>query len=157
MTSGGARARSGPPADPGSARSERRGDGWTTLPARTLGKAPAWPLGLSSSQEEDLWKALWKKPQATMWKRLGLTWQVAHYCRSFLEATERGAPASLKTSVLRQEDTLGLSTVGLAALRWRISEDAVAAKRRSAAAAARAAASELAPMPERRLRAVANE
>jgi hypothetical protein len=86
-----------------------------------------------------------------MWKRQHLEWQVAAYVRSFLEAAERGAPASLKTAVLRMEDGLGLSTVGLLALRWRITEDAVAAKR----TARPAAAVELEPpaAPVRRLRA----
>jgi hypothetical protein len=49
-----------------------------------------------------------------------------------MESTEKGAPASLKTAVLRQEDTLGISLVGLAQLRWRIAEDEVGAKRAAA-------------------------
>lgn len=87
-----------------------------------------------------------------MWARQGLEWQVALYVRSFLEAAEHGAPASLKTSVLRMEDTLGLSTVGLAALRWRIPADQVAAAR-TARAEPEVPAEAKAP-PVRRLRAV---
>lgn len=155
MTSGGARARSGPPADPRSGRSEKRADGWTTLPAKSTGRPPKWPLERQSSSEVELWAQLWKKPQAAQWKRLGLAWQVALYCRTFLEAAERGAPASLKTSVLRMEDTLGLSTVGLAALRWRISEDQVAARRKARAEPAEQLEERAAPV--RRLRAVVNE
>jgi hypothetical protein len=131
VPSGGARARSGPAANPNSARSEKRADGWTDLPAKGRGdrRAPNFPLGSPSKAESGLWTVLWKKPQATMWERLGLTFQVAAYARAFLESTVAGAPASLKVSVLRMEDGLGLSIVGLNALRWRIAEDEVAAAR----------------------------
>jgi hypothetical protein len=86
-----------------------------------------------------------------MWARQGLTWQVAHYCRTFLAATEPGAPASLTTAVLRQEDTLGISTVGMNALRWRIPVDQVAAKREEPPVV------EDRPAPVRRLRKAAGE
>ena len=148
MPSGGARARSGPPADPRSARSERRGDGWTDLPAVGLKRAPVWPLALKSKPEGALWGKLWKKPQAVMWKRQGLEFQVAHYVRTALEATEGGAPASLKTAVLRMEDQLGISLAGLAALRWRITTDELGQAREAAAAAA---AEPDRPAPVRRL------
>jgi hypothetical protein len=154
VPSGGARARSGPPADPTSGRSEsgrNAKDGWTTLPAKpAITRAPKWPLDLQSAPEKALWSKLWRKPQATMWRRQGLEFQVAAYARSFLEATEFGSPASLKTAVLRMEDTLGISTVGLTALRWRIATDEVAAAR---ADAAPAPTEEKAP-PVRRLRGV---
>jgi hypothetical protein len=154
MTSGGARARSGPPADPRSGRSERRKDGWTELPAKSGIRAPAWPLVKQTAAEKTLWAKLWKKPQAVAWKKLGLDLQVAAYVRSFLESTEQGAPASLKTTVLRQEDTLGLSTVGMNALRWRIVEDELATKRSSGPRAVEAAPEERAA-PVRRLRPAA--
>lgn len=152
MPSGG-HARSGPAADPRSARSERRGEIWTDLPAKRSGRVPTWPLELKTAPENKLWRKLWAKPQAVMWERQGLEWQVANYVRSFLEATEHGAPASLKTAVLRMEDTLGLSTVGLAALRWRITADEVAAARTAAAPAP----VDDRPAPVRRLRAAAAE
>jgi hypothetical protein len=130
VPSGGARSRSGPPSDPNSGRSERRADGWTEIPARPKGsRTPTWPLDLKTKPEQALWAKLWKKPQATMWLRQGLEFQVANYVRTFLEATDFGAPASMKTAVLRMEDTLGLSTVGLNALRWKIKVDEVAEKR----------------------------
>jgi hypothetical protein len=156
MQHGGARSRSGPRADPLSARSELRAkrDGWTDLPAKHSGRAPAWPLEKKRASEEELWKALWKRPQAAMWKKRGLEWQVALYARSFLEAAEHGAPASLKTSVLRMEDGLGISEVGLTALRWRIVEDEVAAKR---SAPVREAVEAAPAAPVRRLRRAASE
>ena len=115
------------------------------------GRAPTFPLAEPSTAEKKLWRVLWKKPQAVMWDRHGLTFQVAHYCRSFLEASERGAPASLKTSVLRMEDSLGLSTVGLNALRWSITSDELGAKRAEPAATVER------PAPVRRLRQAVGE
>jgi hypothetical protein len=148
VPSGGARARSGPPADPNSGRSEKRTDGWTDLPAKSGLRAPKWPLALLTAQEKALWTKLWAKPQAVMWKRQGLEWQVANYVRTFLESSDLGASGSLKTVVLRMEDTLGLSLAGLAALRWRITQDEVAAKRTEPAATPPAER----PRPVRRLR-----
>lgn len=151
MPSGGARARSGPPADPSSGRSEKRTDGWTELPAKSGLRAPVWPLALKTKPEATLWRKLWAKPQAVMWKRNGLEWQVANYVRTFLESSELGASGSLKTVVLRMEDTLGLSTAGLAALRWRIKHDEVAEQR----AATPTAVPVEKPAPVRRLRSPA--
>lgn len=154
MPSGG-HARSGPAPDPNSARSELRGkrDGWTDLPAKVRTKAPAFPLEGMSPGESTLWTVLWKRPQAAMWRKQSLEWQVAAYVRSFLESTEPGAPASLKTAVLRQEDTLGLSTVGLNMLRWRITEDELPARRARRVPSVEAEAS----VPVRRLRAAVGE
>jgi hypothetical protein len=149
MPSGG-HARSGPAPDPRSARSEKRSDGWTDLPAKYAGRIPKFPLEAKSTAEDALWKVVWRKPQAAMWARQGLVWQVAAYVRSFLESTEAGAPASLKTAVLRQEDTLGISTVGLNALRWRIPADEVGVAR-----AAQVVPAEPAAAPVRRLRSTA--
>lgn len=153
MPSGG-HARSGPPADPSSGRTERGRnsggrDGWTNLPAgNPKAKAPTFPLEGKTKREAAYWLVLWRKPQAHMWHRQGLVFQVALYCRSFLEAAEPGAPASLRVSVLRMEDTLGLSTVGLAQLRWRMPVDEVGEQRTAAPAVVER------PAPTRRLRAV---
>lgn len=159
MPAGGARARSGPAASATSERAgrnareqtQRRGD-WVELPASYTGKAPTFPLDGRTPGEAKLWRALWRRPQAAQWVRLGLVYQVAHYCRLYLQATEPGAPASLTTAVLRQEDSLGLSTIGLAALRWRIVEDEVGAAR-----SARAEPAASRPAPVRRLRPAASE
>jgi hypothetical protein len=130
MPSGG-HARSGPPANPLSATTERKKETWTTLPAEGRGRraAPKFPFDQQSQFESVVWKSLWKKPQAVMWDRLGMLFQVAAYTRAFTESVEPGAPASLKTSVLRMEDTLGLSIVGLNQLRWRIAEDELVGQR----------------------------
>lgn len=154
MPSGG-HARSGPKPDPNSGRSDSgrnalglARDGWVELPAKPAStRAPKWPLTLLSPEEKKLWAALWRKPQTTMWRKLGQEFQVAAYARAFLEATEFGAPASLKTAVLRMEDTLGLSTVGMMALRWRITTDDLTARRVETPTV------EERPAPVRRLRA----
>lgn len=130
----GAHGRGGPAANPNSGRSEQRADGWTELPAKVTGRPPVFPLEGMTAGEKLLWAGLWKKPQAAIWKKRGMQFQVAAYVRAFLESTAKGAPASLKTAVLRQEDSLGISLVGLQQLRWKIRDDEVAAKRSSPAA-----------------------
>ena len=42
----------------------------------------------ATAPEKALWSALWKKPQAVMWKRQGLEFQVANYVRTYLEALD---------------------------------------------------------------------
>ena len=49
--------------------------------------------------------------------------------RAFLESVEPEASAGLKTAVLRMSAELGLSTVGMGQLRWKIAVDEVAQKR----------------------------
>jgi hypothetical protein len=84
MPSGG-HARSGPAPDPNSGVSLRKGEVWTTLPLEGRGKrarAPKWPFEVQSEFESAVWMMLWKKPQAVMWERQGLTFQVAAYART---------------------------------------------------------------------------
>ena len=121
MTSGGARARSGPGADPDSYRSQNRD--WIDLPAAGFaGVVPDFPLAEALTVEVELWAELWSKPQAHAWDALGLKFQVAAYVRAFLESVESGASAGLKTAVLRMENELGLSIMGMKQNLWRIGE-----------------------------------
>ena len=121
MTSGGARARSGPPPDPDAIRRDRGTDQqWKTLPTKREGDPPAWPLTESTKREDVLWARLWTTPQATEWERLDLTDEVALYVRAFCEASQQDAKADVRTLVLRLREGLGLSTAGLARNRWRI-------------------------------------
>lgn len=162
MPSGGARARSGPPADPSALRRDRAGDAaWTTLPAEGFtGEVPEFPLpkitvwnvyfedkkrvreydeGATASRWEDelgLWTALWRKPQAVMWARLGLEYEVAAYVRCYIESTGEDSNSGLKTAALRMAAEIGLSLPGMHSLRWKFAEDEVAAKRGSAPAPA---------------------
>lgn len=134
MASGGARARSGPAPDPSALRRDRKDDkAWVSLPAEGFsGDVPEFPLGSASDQEIELWADLWRKPQAVMWDRLGLKYEVAAYVRAFLESVQPEASAGLKTAVLRMSAELGLSTVGMGQLRWKISSDELAEKREEA-------------------------
>lgn len=131
MPSGGARSRSGPAPDPNALRRDRADDaGWTVLPVEGFtGEVPEFPLSGALTFETDLWARLWRKPQAVMWSRLQLEFQVAAYVRAFLEATEAAATAGLKTAVLRMEAELGLSLPGMHSLRWKFAEDELAEKR----------------------------
>lgn len=137
MPSGG-HARSGPAPDPDALRRGRTGDAaWTTLPAEGFaGEVPVWPLSDADAVELAYWADLWRKPQAVMWAKLGMSRQLAAYVRAFVESTEREASAGLKTAVLRMEGELGLSLPGMHSLRWKFAEDEVAAKRGSAPAPA---------------------
>ena len=128
MASGGARMRSGPAPDPGSFRSGAKD--WVTLPAEGFtGTAPDFPLPSALGAEMDLWAELWRKPQAVMWDKLGMKYQIAAYVRAFLESVEAGAVSGLKTAVLRMEGELGLSLPGMTSFHWKFSEDEVATRR----------------------------
>jgi hypothetical protein len=67
-----------------------------------------------------VWEDLWQKPQAVLWARWDLKWEVAAYARAFVESIQIDATASLKVLVLRMSAEIGLSTEGMRALRWRI-------------------------------------
>lgn len=134
MPSGGARARSGPPPDPNALRRERDAGEWTVLPAEgRAGVAPDWPLAGQSDREAGLWDALWSKPQALMWERFGQELEVALYVRNLAMAEIPGSPVNLGTLVRQQMDSLGLTTPGLRANRWRITRDEVSEQRISKA------------------------
>ncbi len=158
MTSGGARARSGPAPDPNSYRSMDRE--WIDLPAGGFaGEIPEFPLpraiqwhsffenGKKVTErddeeteavwdaETDLWETLWRKPQAAAWSSLGLEFQVAAYVRAFLESVKADAVSGMKTAVLRMEAELGLNVPGMRQNGWRIADGGVAAPAQAAPAA----------------------
>lgn len=111
MPRGGARNRSGPPADPNSGRSDRRGFKLTALPSEGyLGDPPEFPLqpivlfveyfegqgkdrtkvkerddGETESfreREAEVWAEAWRTPQACAWSMQSWRWPiVAEYCR----------------------------------------------------------------------------
>ena len=131
MTSGGARARSGPAPDPNALRRDRKDDAaWVTLPAEGFqGEIPVFPIADALGAEVELWETLWSKPQAVMWAKLGLEFEVAAYVRAFLESVEAGATSGLKTAVLRMGAEIGLSLPGMHSLRWKFAEDELGARR----------------------------
>lgn len=124
MPSGGARARSGPPPDPTALRRDRDAGEWTILPADGRpGDPPVWPMPEQSGREADLWEALWRKPQAIVWERNGLEFEVALYVRRFTEAELMDSVVTLSTLVRQMGDSLGLTIPGLRANRWKIAVD----------------------------------
>lgn len=136
MTSGGARARSGPPPDPSALRRDRNTDAaWTTLPAEgRAGDPPRWPLTDDTPREAELWGDLWRRPQAVQWSKLGQELEVALYVRRLAEAERPESPVALGTLVRQMADALGLTIPGLRVNRWKIAADEVAAKREQKAA-----------------------
>jgi hypothetical protein len=124
MTKGGARARSGPAPDPNALRRDRDAGEWTVLPADgRLGAMPDWPLTEQSSRETELWEDLWRKPQAIMWERYGQGVEVALYVRRLTEAELMDSRVNLSTLVRQMADSLGLTTPGMRANRWRITAE----------------------------------
>jgi hypothetical protein len=77
-------------------------------------------LAMVERLELDLWAELWALPQACMWERQSQNLEVAIYCRRLCEAQERGSAVNLSTLVRQMADSLGLTTPGLRANRWRI-------------------------------------
>lgn len=129
MTSGGARARSGPAPDPNALRRNRDAGEWLTLPAEgRKGKEPRWPLaGEPTPREAYLWRDFWKKPQAIAWQSNGQEYEVALLVRRYTEAEAPLASANLSTLVRQMMDSLGLTVPGLRSNRWRIADAPTAA------------------------------
>ena len=124
MPKGGARARSGPAPDPTALRRERDAGEWTVLPAKGReGDAPDWPLTEANDREDQIWSVLWTKPQALMWDRYGQEFEVALYVRRLVESEGRGSLVNLGTLVRQMADSLGLTTPGMRANRWRIAAE----------------------------------
>lgn len=179
MASGGARGRSGPAPDPKALRRDRKDDAsWVTLPAGGFdGPVPEFPLPKAIHYERffengkkvevrdddatevawdaelELWETLWRKPQAAMWSKLGMSLDVAAYVRAFLESVEAEASAGLKTAVLRMAGEIGLSLPGMHSLRWKFSEDELGARREGS----RPVAVKSGPSSKDRWAALANE
>lgn len=87
------------------------------------GPPPPWPLTEEDPREAVLWERLWAKPQALMWERYGQETEVALYVRRFAEAEERESSVALSTLIRQLADSLGLTTPGMRANRWRIVAD----------------------------------
>ena len=129
MVKGGARTRSGPAPDPNALRRDRPSDAadWIVLPAEgRKGQPPAWPLPEPDDRERELWAELWAKPQGVAWEHLGLHHEAALYVRRFVEAEQHNAPAALSTLVRQMADSLGITSPGMRANRWRIGDPATA-------------------------------
>lgn len=121
----GGHANSGPPPDPNALRRDRAADqaSWVTLPeSGREGTAPVWPLPRPTAPERRMWEREWQRPQAVMWERLGLGDEVALYVRTFIRAQGKNAAATLIGRTMQLQESLGLSTTGLARRRWTIGQ-----------------------------------
>ena len=117
MTSGGARARSGPAHDPKSARSEARGlTTMAVLPATGFqGRIPGLNqfLPKPTRRHRQIWEELWRMPQACVWVKERWRYPVVAELVRLMELTEQETCAVGIWSAIRQRrDDLGLSTAG---------------------------------------------
>lgn len=177
MTRGGARNRSGPPVDPDSGRSERRGVKLTALPAEGWnGPAPVFPLPPRAvyrwefedkrrfqvidpdateavgKRERELWEWAWRTPQACAWQLPSESWRlhtIALWVRTFVVCEGSEATAADKSSLHRFADQIGLTPAGLSENGWAVAKDEVSER-----AAGKDEPRAEKPKPERRLRAV---
>ena len=153
MARGGARNRSGPPADPSSERSERRGIKLSALPAEGYrGPVPEFPLPDETVRESERWAAAWRTPQACAWALLSESWRlyaVAMWVRVSVRCEDAEASASLLGQLHRFADQIGMTPAGLAENGWAIARDEVSER-----AAEKDEPRVDKPKPERRLRAV---
>lgn len=157
MARGGARNRSGPPADPESGRSEARGFKLTALPAEGYdGPVPEFPLPKRvvqrwetddkrryqvrddeatdevAERELELWEWAWSTPQACAWSMPSERWRVytvAMWVRTAVICESSEATAADKGSLHRFADQVGLTTAGLREMGWKVATDELAAKR----------------------------
>ena len=156
MGRGGARNRSGPPPQEGSARSDARGYSLTALPAEGFdGPVPEWPLpprddSLFAARELELWEWAWRTPQACAWALPSERWRtqtVARWVRQAVLCESHEAKAADHAQLHRYADQVGLTTAGLREMGWKVAVDEVGAAR------AQTAPREVQPKRERRLRA----
>jgi hypothetical protein len=109
----------------------------TTLPTGPSRlKAPAWPLGEASEAELTLWRDLWRRPVASLWRnRYTPPLVVARYVRVLVVNPAAG-------SLAQMESGLGLTPASLGRLHVQFETPAprlsAAAERRLADAAAKA-------------------
>lgn len=155
----GGHARSGPPKDPNSLKSQKLGVVFTALPSEGyLGEVPEFPLpkrlvwnewvegsgrdrtkrrerddGATDSvhdRELTLWAWAWSTPQACAWAVEPWRWHsVAMWVRTFVICEGSEATAADKGSLHRFADDIGLSPAGLKGNGWEIARDETAAKR----------------------------
>lgn len=153
MARGGARNRSGPPADPNSGRSDARGYSLTALPAEGYsGPIPDFPLPDALTREVEVWEQAWRTPQACAWSMPSEAWRartVALWVRTTVRCEAPDAGAALLGQLHRFADQIGMTTAGLAEMGWKVAVDEVGKR----AAERSAEPAEDRPKAPRRLRA----
>ena len=149
---GGARNRSGPPKQEGSARADRAGYSLTALPAEGYdGPIPDFPLPDATDRELTVWNQAWRTPQACAWSMPSEQWRietVAMWVRVKVACEDPGVTPPRLGQLHRFADQIGMTTAGLAEMGWKVAVDELA-ERRSDAPAEEKADEE---PPSRRLR-----
>ena len=132
MPSGGARNRSGPPADPTSRTSERKGYTLTSLPREGYdGEVPDIKdfSPRPTLREQAIWAQLWSTPQACAWSTESWRWPiVADLARYMRKAEAKDAAGWLATAIRQLRDDLGLSHAGMRQHGWKLADIGPAAK-----------------------------
>lgn len=122
----------GPPPNPQS-RKQTGGQAhtWTDLPAGGYqGEIPAWPLSADDEvgdRELEVWRTIWRTPQAEAWSRLGWVHDIAIYVRLLVRAETGDIKAT--TESRQWSDRLGLNPTAMLKNRWRVRPDEVAEQR----------------------------
>lgn len=129
---GGARNRSGPPPDPTSGRSDRRGLKFEALPAEGYrGDPPVFPLPGETVREAEVWTEAWRAPQAVAWAREPWRWStVAMWVRVRVACESPECPSGLLGQLHRFADQIGMTPAGMRDNGWTIAHD-VATERRA--------------------------
>lgn len=143
---GGARVRSGPPPDPHSRNSLRKGVKSLVLSADGFaGEIPRFPLpqfrvvdaeGIRdangekrfASREKTVWRHLWSLPQAEAWSMPEYSYmffEIALYARQLVICEQAGATAADRGLLPRFADRIGLSEAAMAGFGWSIRSDTV--------------------------------
>lgn len=124
MARGGARNRSGPQKDENSLTSTAQGVVFHALPPEGYrGKAPESPVPDFSDREAEVWRSLWKTPQASAWSVEPWRWRVvALYVRWSVKAEDADVPAAVMGQVHRLADQIGLTPAGLKENGWKIAQ-----------------------------------
>ncbi len=79
-------------------------------------------MGAPQHDEIQLWKRLWKLPQALEWERMHCEDIVALYVRAFIRATAIDADAKMLAEVRQLDAKIGLSPKAMRDLRWETDE-----------------------------------
>lgn len=128
----------GPPPNPQSRKqSGSQAHTWTDLPVGGYtGPIPTWPLSADDEvgdRELEVWRAIWRTPQAAAWSLLGWSHDIAIYCRLMVVA-ESGDVKSA-TEARQWSDRLGLNPTAMLKNRWRVRPDEVGERRTEKTAA----------------------
>lgn len=130
---GGARNRSGPPPDPNSGASLRKGLTFRSLDrAGYTADAPRFPLppapGHDHAREVGVWAEVWRTPQAIAWSEESWRWRtIAMYVRLSVVCEQAPGNGAVLGQLHRFADQIGLTPAGLKENGWMIEAVAPAA------------------------------